>query len=109
MGNALHSIRRHIIVEITGDHADAKEVQEFIENAFDASEFDADVSYFGCDGCGCPTKPYSPNEEQPCEDELCGHNRDTCGCFKSCIECGNPVGSNETYCSSICRIQGKTF
>jgi hypothetical protein len=45
---------------------------------------------------------------ESCEDELCGHNCETCGCYKNCVECGHEVGNNETYCSATCRVQGKT-
>lgn len=106
--NALRKTRRYIIVSIVGTHQDALDVADDIDDCGRSTlnDLKESIHVFGCDGCGCQS--YFPTEES-CEDELCGHNCEACGCFRNCVECGNEVGNNEDYCSSKCRIQGTTF
>lgn len=77
-----HKISRTILVEFTGTMEDVEfGIKTITETLSPMAKRPLYISYWGCDGCGCPTKNWSPNETPPCEDELCGHDCETCGCY----------------------------
>jgi hypothetical protein len=79
--NAQRETRRYVIVEVRGTLENALDVAQDIEDCgrLALEKFKVEVHVFGCGECGC--QHYFP-EVESCEDELCGHNCDVCGCFE---------------------------